>query len=94
MSPWLLCLTQVFVAFYQVITKFGTTYSVQLPQYYWDWMAYFDFLTFELQDVLGVPSDCLASGFSQMLLLTALLPLGFIAVVFGLLMLRTARVLG
>jgi hypothetical protein len=76
------------VAFYQIITIFGSTYSVRLPHYYWDWMRYFDFLSFEWDELLGVPAGCLASGFSRVLLLTSLAPLGGIAVVFMVLTLR------
>jgi hypothetical protein len=79
---------KIFVAFYQIMTQFGSTYSVRLPQYYWDWMRYFDFLTFGLDELLGVPAGCLAKDFVKRVLLSAFVPLVAIFMVFVLLALR------
>ena len=65
-----------------MITIFGSTYSVRLPRYYWDWMRYFDFLSLRWDELLGVPAGCLASSFSEQLLLSALAPLVLIAVMY------------
>ena len=87
-TPACRSLAQVFVAFYQVITIFGSTYSVRLPRYYWDWMRYFDFLSLRWDELLGVPAGCLASSFSEQLLLSALAPLVLIAAMYVVLTLR------
>ena len=65
-----------------MITIFGSTYSVRLPRYYWDWMRYFDFLSLRWDELLGVPAGCLASSFSEQLLLSALAPLVLIAAMY------------
>ena len=80
----------MFLGFYQVITIFGSTYSVRMPPYYTAWMRHFDFLSLQWDDLIGVPADCLAGSFSEQLLITALLPLGLIAVVFVLLTVRAS----
>ena len=71
-----------------MITIFGSTYSVRMPPYYTAWMRHFDFLSLQWDDLIGVPADCLAGSFNEQLLITALLPLGLIAVVFVLHFLR------
>ena len=73
-----------------MITIFGSTYSVRMPPYYTAWMRHFDFLSLQWDDLIGVPADCLAGSFSEQLLITALLPLGLIAVVFVLLTVRAS----
>ncbi len=76
------------MAFYQLTTIFDTTYSVHLPPYYTKWMRHFDFLSFEWDELIGVPAACVASGYKRVLILTAVAPLIFLASMFVVFTLR------
>eukprot|EP00966_Prymnesium_polylepis_P034499 802109-Prymnesium_polylepis.1 len=65
---------QVVVAFLQIVSVLGDTFSVQLPEYFTDWLDVFNIVGLDWESLL-LPKGCLAGSFTGRLVITAVAPI-------------------
>ena len=70
---------KVAVSFYQVVTVLDSTYSVEMPQVFKDFMHTFNVVGFKWQDIVA-PDGCVATGFIGKLVNTAMFPVSILII--------------
>ena len=71
---------KIAVSFYQIATLLDSTYDVRLPAIYTQWTAAFNWLgVFDWSD-LALPSQCLATEYTDLLTIKAVGPLVIVAI--------------
>ena len=81
---------KIAIAFYQVIAVLDTTYSVRIPPDLTGWVDAIKLSGFEWESLV-MPSGCLANGFISRLFITALAPIGAMALVAAVSLMVQAR---
>jgi hypothetical protein len=69
------------MTFYQILTALDSTYSVNMPASYTRWMDVFRFVGLNWSSLV-LPSGCISSSFTSILLLHALTPVAVILIIF------------